>query len=158
MYIRNKNEPIIDPSGTPQLLSLNSELKLVIVTNCVLFLRYEENQLFLLPLTPCYIFLVKNCMMNSIKSFLKIRVQSRLSKIPNFHKSLAGASFEQPRIYYHNIQISLFYILQFKSSYYFNVQLPQFINFLYFLKTRLQQLVFNFILAILGTLDQLQTL
>ena len=49
--------------------------------------------------------------------------------------------FEKPGIQYHNFQISLFYILQFKSSYYFNFELPQFINFLYFLKKRLQKLV-----------------
>ena len=39
MYIRNNNGPNIDPWGTPQLISLSSELKPLIVTNCVLFLR-----------------------------------------------------------------------------------------------------------------------
>ena len=52
MYIRNSNGPNIDPWGTPQLISLSSELKPLIVTNCVLFLRSEEKQLFALPLTP----------------------------------------------------------------------------------------------------------
>ena len=63
--------------------------------------------------------------------------------------------FESPEIQDHNSQISLFYILQFKSSCYFDFLLPQFINFLYFLKKRLQKLVFNGILVISGTLDQL---
>ena len=51
--------------------------------------------------------------------------------------------FEQPWIQYHNFQISLFYILQFRSSYYFNFQLSLLINFLYFLKKRLQKLILN---------------
>ena len=43
MYIRNSNGPNIDLWGTPQLISLSSELKPLIVTNCILFLRLEEN-------------------------------------------------------------------------------------------------------------------
>ena len=39
MYIRNNNDPSIDPWGTPQLISLSSELKPLLVTNFVLFLR-----------------------------------------------------------------------------------------------------------------------
>ena len=50
MYMRNNNRPNIDSWGIPQLIYLKSELKRLIVTNCVLFLRYEENQLFALPL------------------------------------------------------------------------------------------------------------
>ena len=52
MYIRNNNGPYIDPWGTPQLISLSFELKPLIVTKCVLFVRSEENQLFALSLTP----------------------------------------------------------------------------------------------------------
>ena len=52
MYIRNSNGPNIDHWGTPQLIFLSSELKTLKVTNCVLFLRSEENQLFAFPLTP----------------------------------------------------------------------------------------------------------
>ena len=52
MYIRNNNDPNIDPWETPQLTYLRSELKSLIVTNCVLFLRYEEIQLFALTVTP----------------------------------------------------------------------------------------------------------
>ena len=54
MYIINNNDPNVDPCGIPQLTSLSSELKPLIVTNCILFLRQEENQLFALPLTPQY--------------------------------------------------------------------------------------------------------
>ena len=39
MYIRNKNGPNIDHWGTTQSISLSSELKPLIVTNCALFLR-----------------------------------------------------------------------------------------------------------------------
>ena len=39
IYIRNNNGPNIDPWGTPQLISLHFELKPLIVTNYVLFLR-----------------------------------------------------------------------------------------------------------------------
>ena len=48
MYIKNNNVPNIDPWRIPQLISLRSEL---IVTTGVLFLTYEENQLFVIPLT-----------------------------------------------------------------------------------------------------------
>ena len=41
MYIRNNNGPNIDPWGTPQLISLRSELKPLIVANCVLFLTIK---------------------------------------------------------------------------------------------------------------------
>ena len=44
--------------------------------------------------------------------------------------------FDQPGIKYHSSQMSLFYIIQFKPSYYFNFQLPQFTNLLYFLKKK----------------------
>ena len=44
MYIRNNNGPNIDLWGSPKLISLRSELKPLIVTKYVLFLRYEENQ------------------------------------------------------------------------------------------------------------------
>ena len=50
--VYKNNGPNIDPWGTPQLISLSSELKPLIVTNCVLFLRQEENQFIALPLTP----------------------------------------------------------------------------------------------------------
>ena len=39
MYIRNNNGPNIDPWAAPELISLSSELKQSIVTNCALFLR-----------------------------------------------------------------------------------------------------------------------
>ena len=39
MYVRNHNGPNIDRWGTPQLISLSSELKPLIVINCVLLLR-----------------------------------------------------------------------------------------------------------------------
>ena len=39
MYVRNNNGPDIDPWGTTQLIFLSSELKPLIVTNCVFFLR-----------------------------------------------------------------------------------------------------------------------
>ena len=52
MHIRNNNGPNIEPLGTIQLIYLSSELKPLIVTNCVLFLRQEENQFIALPLTP----------------------------------------------------------------------------------------------------------
>ena len=50
MYMRNNDRPNIDSWAIPQLIYLRSELKPLIVTNCVLFLRYEENQLFASPL------------------------------------------------------------------------------------------------------------
>ena len=52
MYIRKNYPPDIDTWGIPQLISLRSELKALTVTNCFLFLRYEEKPLFALPLTP----------------------------------------------------------------------------------------------------------
>ena len=52
MYIRNNNGPNNDPWGTPRSISLRSEFKPLIVGNCVLFLRYEEKQLLVIPLTP----------------------------------------------------------------------------------------------------------
>ena len=44
--------------------------------------------------------------------------------------------FDQPGIKYHSFQMSLFYIIQFKPRYYFNFQLPQFTNLLYFLRKK----------------------
>ena len=45
MHIRNNNGPNNGPWGTIQSIYLRSELKSLIVTKCVLFLRYEENQI-----------------------------------------------------------------------------------------------------------------
>lgn len=45
MYIRKNYAPDIDTWEIPQLISLRSELKPLIVMNCVLFLRYEGNYL-----------------------------------------------------------------------------------------------------------------
>ena len=49
-----------------------------------------------------------------------------------------------------NTRVSPKYFVNY-CSYYYNLQLPQFINILYFLKKRLQKLIFNGILAISGT-------
>jgi len=41
MYIRNNNGPRIEPCGTPDLISINSDLTFPTFTCCFLFDRYE---------------------------------------------------------------------------------------------------------------------
>ena len=52
MYNRHSNGAKTEPCGTPQVTKLNSDVSFPIETNCFLFARYEENQLYASPLTP----------------------------------------------------------------------------------------------------------
>ena len=58
--------------------------------------------------------------------------------------------FSRSALFPMNTRVSPKYFVNY-CSYYYNLQLSQFINILYFLKKKLQKLIFNGILAISGT-------
>ena len=52
IYIRNNNGPNTEPCGTPYGLGSFELLKPLISMDCVLFKRYDSNQLLVIPLIP----------------------------------------------------------------------------------------------------------
>ncbi len=50
--MRNSRGPRTDPCGTPCLVYVGSDVIPLMETHCLLFVRYDLNQLFAEPLIP----------------------------------------------------------------------------------------------------------
>ena len=57
----NSNGPSIEPCGIPNCITTSSDIKPFIVTNCILLMRYDSNNLFAIPLSFWEVYEYPHC-------------------------------------------------------------------------------------------------
>ena len=74
MYIRNKSGPRILPCGTPEMTGRADEKQPLILTCCLLPVKYSFNQLHVFPVMPVFHSFNNNSLCGTVSNaFLKSR-------------------------------------------------------------------------------------